>query len=59
MHARAQTYLSMLCALRWSIFLFFAGMVAIMTVTVYLLYPETKSLPIEEAPHVFANHWCA
>ena len=49
----------MLCAMRWSIFLFFAGMVVAMTVVVYLFYPETKGLPIEEAPHVFATHWCA
>ena len=53
----AQTYLSMLCTFKYSIFFFFAGMVAVMTAVVYLLYPETKGLPIEEAPHVFANHW--
>jgi hypothetical protein len=45
--------------MKWGIFLFFAGMVAVMTVVVYLFYPETKGLPIEEAPHVFATHWCA
>ena len=55
----AQTYLSMLCLFKWGIFMFFAGMVGIMTLTVLFFYPETKGLPIEEAPHVFADHWCA
>jgi hypothetical protein len=54
-----QTYLSMLCVFKWGIFMFFAGMVVVMTITVAALYPETKGLPIEEAPHVFADHWCA
>lgn len=53
----AQTYLSMLCAFKWGIFMFFAGMVGIMTLVVLFFYPETKGLPIEEAPHVFADHW--
>ena len=53
----AQTYLSMLCLFKWGIFMFFAGMVGIMTLTVLFFYPETKGLPIEEAPHVFADHW--
>ena len=53
-----QTYLSMLCVFKWGIFMFFAGMVGIMTLTVLFFYPETKGLPIEEAPHVFADHWC-
>ena len=55
----SQTYLSMLCLFKWGIFMFFAGMVGIMTLTVFFFYPETKGLPIEEAPHVFADHWCA
>lgn len=54
-----QTYLSMLCAFKWGIFIFFAGMVLIMTTVVAFFYPETKGFPIEEAPHVFADHWCA
>lgn len=52
-----QTYLSMLCVFKWGIFIFFAGMVLIMTIVVAAFYPETKGLPIEEAPHVFADHW--
>ena len=54
-----QTYLSMLCSMRWGLFFFFAGMCVIMTITVYLFYPETKGLGIEETPNVFKKHWCA
>ena len=49
----------MLCVFKWGIFVFFAGMVLVMTIVVALFYPETKGLPIEEAPHVFADHWYA
>lgn len=52
-----QTYLSMLCSLRWGIFLFFAGCIFFMTVFVYFLYPETKGLAIEDAPKIFKKHW--
>ena len=54
-----QTYLSMLCSMRWGLFFFFGGMCIIMTVTVYLFYPETKGLGIEETPEVFKRHWWA
>ena len=50
-------YLSMLCAMKWGIFLFFAGMVLVMTVFAYLFYPETRGLAIEDAPLVFEKHW--
>lgn len=59
MGARAQTYLSMLCSMRWGLFFFFAGMCVLMTITVYGFYPETKGLGIEETPQVFQKHWCA
>ena len=52
-----QTYLSMLCSMRWGLFFFFGGMCVIMTITVYLFYPETKGLGIEETPNVFKRHW--
>ena len=57
MHVGLQTYLSMLCSMRWGLFFFFGGMCIIMTVTVYLFYPETKGLGIEETPEVFKRHW--
>lgn len=52
-----QTYLSMLCVFKWGIFLFFAGCVLFMTIFVFLFYPETKGLAIEECPRVFRKHW--
>ena len=58
MHTTAvPRYLSMLCAMKWGIFLFFAGMVLVMTVFAYLFYPETRGLAIEDAPLVFEKHW--
>ncbi|CAL8468711.1 g8251 [Coccomyxa elongata] len=52
-----QTYLSMLCAMKWGVFILFAGCVLAMTVSVYLFFPETKGVPIEDTPFVFKKHW--
>ncbi|KAK9811165.1 hypothetical protein WJX73_007732 [Symbiochloris irregularis] len=52
-----QTYLTMLCALEWGLYLFFAGACILAAVTTYFLYPETKGLGIEETPQVFQQHW--
>ncbi|KAK9839129.1 hypothetical protein WJX74_010039 [Apatococcus lobatus] len=52
-----QTFLSMLCSLQWGVFLLFACCVAFMTVFVYLFFPETKGIPIEECPLLFKSHW--
>jgi hypothetical protein len=56
---RAQTYLSMLCSLRWGLFFFFAGMCVLMTLTVIGFFPETKGLGIEETQGIFRTHWRA
>jgi hypothetical protein len=37
-----QAFLSILCAMKWGTFLFFAGWVVIMTIFVILCVPETK-----------------
>jgi hypothetical protein len=37
-----QAFLSILCAMKWGTFLFFAGWVLIMTIFVILCVPETK-----------------
>jgi hypothetical protein len=37
-----QCFLTMLCSMQYGVFLFFAGMVAIMTTFVFFLVPETK-----------------
>ncbi|XP_019191596.1 PREDICTED: hexose carrier protein HEX6 isoform X2 [Ipomoea nil] len=52
-----QTFLAMLCHLKYGIFFFFGGWVAVMTTFVYLLLPETKNLPIEKMDLVWREHW--
>lgn len=53
----AQSFLSLLCGLKFGIFLFFAGWVTVMTVFVYLFLPETKGVPIEEMILLWRKHW--
>lgn len=53
----SQVFLSMLCHLRYGIFLFYAAWVVIMTLFVYFLLPETKNVPIEDMTRVWSQHW--
>ncbi|CAK9177379.1 unnamed protein product [Ilex paraguariensis] len=53
----AQAFLSLLCSLKFGIFLFFAGWITIMTVFVYVFLPETKGVPIEEMILLWQKHW--
>ncbi|CAN1807712.1 Sugar transport protein 13 [Linum perenne] len=54
----AQAFLSMLCHFKFGIFLFFSGWVAVMSVFVFFLVPETKNIPIEEMTEkVWGRHW--
>ncbi|KAL8145336.1 sugar transport protein 7-like [Apium graveolens] len=53
----AQSFLSLLCALKFGFFLFFAGCVTIMTIFVYIFLPETKGVPIEEMILMWQKHW--
>ncbi|KAI3984646.1 hypothetical protein MKX01_004009 [Papaver californicum] len=53
----AQIFLTMLCYMKFGLFFFFGGMVAIMTVFVYYFIPETKGIPIEEMSQVLKDHW--
>ena len=39
------------------VFLLIAGCEFVTTVSVYLLFPETKGMPIEDCPYVFKHHW--
>jgi sugar porter (SP) family MFS transporter len=52
-----QSFLSMLCAMQFGIFLFFAGWVVIMSLFVLFFLPETKGVPLEDMPAVFRRHW--
>lgn len=53
----AQSFLTLLCALKFGIFLFFAGWITIMTIFVYVFLPETKGIPIEEMILMWRKHW--
>jgi len=51
-----QTFVSMLCAMQWGVFLFFAGWVMIMTAFVIFFVPETRHVPVERVAMLFAQH---
>ncbi|GAB2210263.1 hypothetical protein Droror1_Dr00015526 [Drosera rotundifolia] len=54
----AQAFLSMLCHLKFAIFLFFSAWVLLMSFLVLFLLPETKKIPIEEmTERVWKRHW--
>ncbi|RDX70713.1 Sugar transport protein 10, partial [Mucuna pruriens] len=53
----AQVFLTMLCHLKFGLFFFFAAFVAIMTIFIAMLLPETKNVPIEEMNRVLKAHW--
>ena len=42
--------------LQWGTFLFFAGCVAVMTILVAFLLPETKGMPLEQINGIWARH---
>ena len=47
----------LLVILQWGVFALFACCVFLMTLSVYLFFPETKGIPIEDCPYVFKHHW--
>ncbi|KAL5815338.1 hypothetical protein ACOSQ3_026123 [Xanthoceras sorbifolium] len=53
----AQLFLTMLCHMKFGLFLFFAFFVAVMTGFIYFFLPETKNIPIEEMSRVWREHW--
>ncbi|KAJ0532623.1 putative major facilitator, sugar transporter, major facilitator superfamily [Helianthus annuus] len=53
----AQSFLSLLCGLKFGLFLFFAGWITVMTIFVYVFLPETKGVPIEEMMLMWQRHW--
>eukprot|EP00897_Mesotaenium_endlicherianum_P010511 jgi/Mesen1/9489/ME000063S08939 len=52
-----QAFLSMLCGMRYGIFLFFAAFVLVMTLFIQLCLPETKGVPLEEMADIWRGHW--
>jgi len=52
-----QTFLAMLCHLKFGTFFLFGGWVCVMTLFVYFFLPETKQLPMEQMEQVWRRHW--
>ena len=52
-----QCFLSMLCHMKYGVFLFFAGMCIVGVVFIAALLPECKGLHVEEVHEAFTNHW--
>ncbi|MCO5553024.1 hypothetical protein L7F22_006544 [Adiantum nelumboides] len=53
----AQVFLSLLCAMKYGVFLLFALVVFVMSAFVYLFVPETKGIRIDEAHQLWKAHW--
>lgn len=53
----AQSFLALLCHLKYGAFLFFAGWVVIMTTFVALFVPETKGVRLESMDEIWLRHW--
>jgi sugar porter (SP) family MFS transporter len=54
---QTQVFISMLCAMKYAIFLFYSGWVLAMTVFIAAFLPETKGVPLETMRSVWARHW--
>ncbi|CAI0444113.1 unnamed protein product [Linum tenue] len=52
-----QFFLTMLCHMKYGLFLFFAAWVVVMTLFIFFFLPETKNVPIEEMNNVWKKHW--
>eukprot|EP01097_Dermamoeba_algensis_P004702 TRINITY_DN3035_c0_g1_i3.p1 TRINITY_DN3035_c0_g1~~TRINITY_DN3035_c0_g1_i3.p1 ORF type:complete len:504 (+),score=99.45 TRINITY_DN3035_c0_g1_i3:239-1750(+) len=51
-----QTFLPMLCGMKFGVFIFFAGWNLIMSVFAGLCLPETKGIQIDEVQHALHSH---
>ncbi|CAO2035281.1 unnamed protein product [Urochloa humidicola] len=52
-----QVFIALLCAMKYAVFLFYAGCLLVMTVFVVVFLPETKGVPLEAMRSVWAGHW--
>lgn len=55
--AQTQVFVTLLCAMKYAIFLFYAGWVLTMTAFMAAFLPETKGVPLEAMRSVWAQHW--
>ena len=53
----SQFFLTMLCHLKHSLFLFYGCWIAVMTVFVVVFLPETREIPLEKMDEVWKKHW--
>ncbi|GAB2259617.1 hypothetical protein Droror1_Dr00010472 [Drosera rotundifolia] len=53
----AQLFLTMLCHMKFGLFMFFAFFDFANSLFVYFFLPETKGIPIEEMTQVWKDHW--
>lgn len=53
----AQSFLSLLCALKYGIFIVFGVLYIVMSAFVYYLVPETKGIPMDATIHLWREHW--
>ncbi|PIA55211.1 hypothetical protein AQUCO_00800143v1 [Aquilegia coerulea] len=53
----AQFFLSMLCHFKYGVFLFYAGLILLMTIFVALFLPETKGVSLEDSDTLWQDHW--
>lgn len=54
--AIAQAFLTMLCHLKWGVFIFFGACIVVMTAFVFLLVPETKGVMLEDMAALWESH---
>ncbi|TVU14364.1 hypothetical protein EJB05_37827, partial [Eragrostis curvula] len=55
--AQTQVFLTLLCAMKYGIFLFYAAWLLAMTIFVAVFLPETKGVPLETMRSVWERHW--
>ncbi|KAM6579923.1 hypothetical protein CsatA_003697 [Cannabis sativa] len=53
----ADSFLPLLCQIKFGIFLFYAGWILLMNIFVYMFLPETKGVSIDDMASVWRNHW--